>query len=174
MEYQVNLQDFADKGAAMYLTNWLNLGAGLTDLDPVWQNHLLRSVQRLSKVPLGLPLGSIRSSFEAQEGVSLDYFTKNNAAMLLEKHGCKSWKWKEYNTGFYSLDSTDPIPLRELFRVLTIFLICVFVLYKPLWLVAIVYGWDGILAMTCGARGMEYDCLSTPAKASALTPWYGS
>ncbi len=75
MEFQIDVKDFKDQGTALLITKWLNLGAGLTPLDPKWRNHHAVERQFVDEVRLGLPLGSIRSSFERQEGLSLESLT---------------------------------------------------------------------------------------------------
>lgn len=41
MEYQIDVVDFKERGAAICTTKWLNLGAGLTTCDPNWRGHNL-------------------------------------------------------------------------------------------------------------------------------------
>jgi hypothetical protein len=79
MEYQIDVMDFEERGTAICATKWLNLGAGLTTYDSNWRGHNLLPYDY---VPHNLPLGSIRSSYESQEGASIDGLTAENEKRL--------------------------------------------------------------------------------------------
>jgi hypothetical protein len=79
MEYQIDVVDFEERGTAFCATKWLNLGAGLTTRDSNWRGHNLLPHDY---VPHNLPLGSIRSSYESQEGASVDDLTAENKKTL--------------------------------------------------------------------------------------------
>ncbi|RDL30782.1 uncharacterized protein BP5553_10127 [Venustampulla echinocandica] len=79
MEYQIDVVDFKERGTAICATKWLNLGAGLTTRDSNWRGHNLLP---RGYVPHNLPLGSIRSSYESQEGAPIDELTAENKKRL--------------------------------------------------------------------------------------------
>jgi hypothetical protein len=79
MEYQIDVLDFEERGTAICATKWLNLGAGLTTRDSNWRGQNLSGDEH---VPHNLPLGSIRSSYESQEGASVDDLTAENKKRL--------------------------------------------------------------------------------------------
>jgi hypothetical protein len=79
MEYQIDLVDFAEQGTAICATKWLNLGAGLTTRDSNWRGH---NPLPDDYAPHNLPLGSIRSGYESQEGLSVDDLTAENKKRL--------------------------------------------------------------------------------------------
>lgn len=80
MAYQIDVVDFKNRGIAFCATKWLNLGAGLTTHDPRWRGHKLLPGEDYP--PQNLPLGSIRSSYESQEGTSLGALTAENKKRL--------------------------------------------------------------------------------------------
>ena len=57
----------------------MNLGAGLTTRDSNWRGH---NFLPYDYVPHNLPLGSIGSSYESQEGASVDGLTAENKKRL--------------------------------------------------------------------------------------------
>jgi hypothetical protein len=102
--------DFKERGTAICATKWLNFGAGLTTRDSNWRGHNLLPYDY---VPHNLPLGSIRSSYESREGVSVDDLTAENKkrlfsslrvigrSMHINPDGCH-WKLAGYNIWYIS------------------------------------------------------------------------
>jgi hypothetical protein len=41
MDFQIGIKSFGERGTALILTEWINLGAGFTPLDEKWQSHLI-------------------------------------------------------------------------------------------------------------------------------------
>jgi hypothetical protein len=79
MEYQVDVVDLKERGTAICATKWYNFGAGLTTLDSNWRGHNLLPDDY---VPHNMPLGSIYSSYENQEGASIHDLTTENKKRL--------------------------------------------------------------------------------------------
>lgn len=67
MEYQIDVVDLKEQGTAICATKWTNFGAG-------------RSAR--NRMPHNRQLGSIRSSYESQEEVSVDDLTAENKKRL--------------------------------------------------------------------------------------------
>jgi len=42
MDYMLDAIDFGERGFAVLITRWVNLGAGLDSADAKWQNHITR------------------------------------------------------------------------------------------------------------------------------------
>lgn len=84
-EFEVDTRDFGDRGSALIITKWLNLGRGDTPLDPKWRRHLYQPCdQRLQPSPVTKAdrKGSIRGSFEREDGHSQEMLTEGNASVL--------------------------------------------------------------------------------------------
>ncbi|PMD39670.1 hypothetical protein L207DRAFT_429028 [Hyaloscypha variabilis F] len=79
VEYQIDIVDLGKKGTAFCTTKWLSFGAGNSTTDSKWSGHT-RQLEYCC--PHDLPLGSIRSSYESQEGPSLEDITAENKKRL--------------------------------------------------------------------------------------------
>jgi hypothetical protein len=75
MDYMMDAMDF--KGAALFVTRWANLGAGLALIDTKWRSHVgMRMADGV--IYQSHVTGSIREGFEDQEGRSLEELTGQN------------------------------------------------------------------------------------------------
>jgi hypothetical protein len=79
VEYQIDIVDLGKKGTAFCTTKWLSFGAGNSTTDSKWSGHT-RQLEYCC--PHDLPLGSIRSSYESQEGPSLEDIIAENKKRL--------------------------------------------------------------------------------------------
>ena len=88
MEYQLDIVDLRDLGAALCVTKWLNLGAGEMASDSRWKGHDLSPDEPM---PHRLRFGTIRGRFEEMEGRSVDEIMEGRGRELLgslvEKRG---------------------------------------------------------------------------------------
>lgn len=72
MDFEIEVLEFAEKGLAIVLTRWHNLGKGLDSADTKWYSHggFPSSAQSGQYAHTPHALGSIRDAFENQEGIS--------------------------------------------------------------------------------------------------------
>ena len=84
MDFTIDAIDFAERGIAVLVTRWINLGAGLHPEDAKWQSHLHISMPK-GVVHQPHPLGRIRASFERQEGKSMEELTADNLRNLFSR-----------------------------------------------------------------------------------------
>lgn len=102
MDYALDAMDFGERGFAVLVTRWINLGAGLDSAnDAKWKSHIdLRMTRDLLHPPHYA--GDIRTSFEGQAEVSVEELTAGNKLKLFSKRQnrliCRGedglvWKW---------------------------------------------------------------------------------
>ena len=104
-EFQVDLKSFGDRGTAVVITKWMNLGAGYSRSDPKWRSHLTDLDKDLKRTnlfrillqhapsrrlatngdgPIGFKPGSIRSAFEQNAEFAFEsLLTAKSASKLL-------------------------------------------------------------------------------------------
>ena len=94
MEFQIDVRDFGERGTALVVTKWLNLGSGLTPLDQRWRKHVVQSglENYMLEEP---PDDGVCLSFERAEGRPVDALTQHNATLLF---GVREWRgeWSGY------------------------------------------------------------------------------
>ena len=67
-EFQIDHKNFGKRGIVVYITRWMDFGAGLTAFDPKWQSHVKAKISGTRKYKeFEFAPGSIRSAFELQE-----------------------------------------------------------------------------------------------------------
>lgn len=100
MDYTLDVVDFGERGFAVLVTRWINLGSGLDPADAKWRSHMTvpmdRGVHHLHNP------GDIRTGFEAQAEVSVEELSADNQVKLfswrenrLVHQGSDGlvWKW---------------------------------------------------------------------------------
>lgn len=111
MDYVIDAVDFDEKGVALLVTRWINLGAGFTPEDPKWRNHMKWPRDRGAVYQPQLT-GSIRLSFEDQEGQSLRDVTQENISKLFSKRKTQPltrgydgfvWEWNSWTPSYWYL-----------------------------------------------------------------------
>ena len=100
MDYQIETMEVTDESIAIVVTKWIDLGAGLTPMDPKWRVHCISSNE------LGWAVGSesngdIRSRFESQSGAgpslhalngqNLSYLTAKRYKEAMVNHDNRVW-----------------------------------------------------------------------------------
>jgi hypothetical protein len=80
MDFQVEIKKVGDEELALVITKWLDLGSGLTPMDPMWRAHL-GSHRAAERAKVG-EAGVIRLRFESEPGPSLDSLSRQNALYL--------------------------------------------------------------------------------------------
>jgi hypothetical protein len=80
MDYVLDAIDFGERGFAVLLTKWANLGAGLDSADAKWQSHITLSMARNVHQPPHR--GDIRTGFEGQAELSVEELTADNTLKL--------------------------------------------------------------------------------------------
>jgi hypothetical protein len=92
--------DFRERGFAVLVTRWINLGAGLDSTDVKWKSHI--TVRMARNVRHRHHPGGIRTSFEDQAEVSVEELTADNKLKLFSRRQnrtiCRGsdglvWKW---------------------------------------------------------------------------------
>jgi hypothetical protein len=100
MDYVLGIIDFGERGFAVLITRWSNLGAGLDSTDVKWQSHI--TVPMVRGVRHSHRLGDIRTDFESQAVVSVEELTADNKLKLFSRRQtrlvCQGsdglvWKW---------------------------------------------------------------------------------
>ena len=99
MDFVLDALDFGDGGVALFVTRWVNLGAGLDMADPKWIHHHWKV--RRGDMHYRHHLGSIQAGFESQAGKSLKELTAVNSLKLFSRreqklytHGSDGIVWK--------------------------------------------------------------------------------
>jgi len=101
MDYVLDARDFGERGFAVLVTRWMNLGAGLDSADAKWKSLIIGrnpvDVRDIRRDP-----GDIRTGFEDQAGLSVEALTADNERKLFSRRqfrrisrgrdGCV-WKW---------------------------------------------------------------------------------
>lgn len=80
-EYQIDHKSFGKQGIVIFITRWLDLGAGSTHLDPKWQIHVWKAAPTGSPDVFVFAAGSIQSAFELQEHFSFE--------SVMTSHSCR-------------------------------------------------------------------------------------
>ena len=100
MDYVLDAIDFGERGFAVLITRWTNLGAGLDSADAKWQNHI--SILMAREVHQTHYPGDIRTGFEDQAEMSVEALTADNKLKLFSRRRnrlvCRGsdglvWKW---------------------------------------------------------------------------------
>jgi hypothetical protein len=100
MDYTLDAIDFGERGFAVLITRWINLGAGLDSADPKWQSHITMRMARGIHHPHHP--GDIRTGFEDHAKVSVEEITTDNRLKLFSKRQtrlvCRGsdglvWRW---------------------------------------------------------------------------------
>lgn len=85
-EYQIDQKSFGKRGNVIFITRWLDLGAGSTHLDPKWRSHVWEAASVGTDKAFEFAAGSIRAVFELQEHFSFESIvTSDNLRKLLPK-----------------------------------------------------------------------------------------
>jgi hypothetical protein len=114
MDYVLDAIDFGERGFAILLTRWINLGAGLDSADPKWKSHITVRMARGIHHPHHP--GDIRTGFEDQAEVSVEELTADNRLKLFSRRQnklvCRGsdglvWKW-DRNKRWYLAPSGPP------------------------------------------------------------------
>jgi hypothetical protein len=75
--FSIDIKSFGERGTALILTKWINLGAGFTPLDEKWQSHLIYgSAGRFQS-------GVFKSSLESESGSSVEELAAENLRSYL-------------------------------------------------------------------------------------------
>jgi hypothetical protein len=80
MDYILDVIDFRDRGLAVLLTKWVNLGAGIDSADIKWQSHL--AIRRSGDAPHPHPAGAIRTDFEGKAELAVEELNTDNERKL--------------------------------------------------------------------------------------------
>ncbi len=100
MDYVLDVVDFGERGFAVLVTRWTNLGSGLDPADAKWQSHI--TVRMAKDVHHPHHLGDIRTGFEDQAEVSVEELTVDNKVKLFSRRQNRLvrrgsdvlvWKW---------------------------------------------------------------------------------
>lgn len=83
MDYVVDAKNFGERGFALILTRWTNLGAGIDSEDPKWQSHV--GYRSYADDPHPHSLGAIRASFEGDADISVEALTASNELKLFSR-----------------------------------------------------------------------------------------
>lgn len=113
MDFVFGVLDFGERGLAVVVTKWVNLGAGLDIEDAKWKSHLINHADR--PVHHLQHSGDIQKAFEGQEELSLKELTLDNQMRLFSRRGKQMtyrgsdglvWKW-DIGRRWY-LDTSKP------------------------------------------------------------------
>lgn len=67
--FRIDLERFGERGTAIFVTTWQDLGQGLPHLDPTWCSHTIWDEEQ----PVAFELGSICAAFEQKEHFSFEF-----------------------------------------------------------------------------------------------------
>lgn len=89
MDFEIEVLDFAERGLAIVLTRWHNLGKGLDPADAKWYSHGGSPWSNRPDGYVHVPhvLGSVRDAYENQEGISVEALIGKNTEKLFSKSG---------------------------------------------------------------------------------------
>ncbi len=102
MDYVLDAIDFGERGFAVLVTRWINLGAGLDSADAKWKSHI--TVRMARDVHHPHHPGDIRTCFEDQAEVSVEEVTADNKLKLFSRRQTQLvyrgsdglvWKWDQ-------------------------------------------------------------------------------
>jgi len=102
MDYVLDAIDLGERGFAVLVTRWVNLGAGLDSADAKWQSHI--TVRMARDVHHPHAQGDIRTAFEGQAELSVEELTADNKLKLFLRRQtrlvCRGsdglvWKWDQ-------------------------------------------------------------------------------
>lgn len=109
MDYELEAVDFREKGIAVVLTKWLNLGGGINPADVKWHSHN-HQFEPEDVIYEPHSLGGIRKQFEQQGGISVKDLTAENVAKLFSARedrdvtaGADGYVWKRAVHGLWYL-----------------------------------------------------------------------
>jgi hypothetical protein len=117
MDFLMDAMDFKERGLAMFVTRWINLGAGVAPMDAKWRSHL-RIPMPEGVVHQSHPAGSIRASFENHGGQSLEEITAENILKLFSRRERKLvtrgsdglvWKWRFPGSSWWYIAPSGPV-----------------------------------------------------------------
>lgn len=100
MDYVLDAIDLGERGFAVLITRWVNLGAGLDPADAKWQSHI--TVRMARGVHHPHTQGDIRTAFEGQAELPVEELTAINKPKLFSRRQnrrvCRGsdglvWKW---------------------------------------------------------------------------------
>jgi hypothetical protein len=120
MDFKVDAFDFGGKGTAISVTPWINLGSGLTPVDPDWRCHLRLSPYPYRTMLLPSPKGSIRAAFENQSGQPYAALTADNSVKLFSTRERKPktigadgivWRWHSPGSLWWYLEPPEKKPV---------------------------------------------------------------
>jgi hypothetical protein len=113
MDYVLDAKDFGERGFAVVITRWVNLGAGLDSADAKWKSHVTISLARGVHQPHNR--GDIRKAFEDHAEFSVEELTADNEQKLFSRRQtrliCRGsdglvWKWDRGK--WWYLDPSGP------------------------------------------------------------------
>lgn len=102
MDYVLDIVDFGERGFAVLITRWTNLGSGLDTADVKWQSHITVRMARDVHHP-HYP-GDTRTGFGGQVEVLVEELTANDKLKLFSRRQtrlvCRGsdglvWKWDQ-------------------------------------------------------------------------------
>jgi hypothetical protein len=67
-EFRIDLKQFKERGTAIFVTTWQDLGEGLSHLDPTWRRDTI-----WDEGPVAFELGSICAAFEQKEHFRFEF-----------------------------------------------------------------------------------------------------
>lgn len=114
MDFVLDVVDFGERGIALLVTRWANLGAGLDVEDAKWNSHI--NIRMAKGVHHPHQRGSIRKAFEEHEDLSVEDFTADNQHKLLSRRQNRllhrgsdgfDWKW-DHDQRWYLAPSGPP------------------------------------------------------------------
>lgn len=114
MDYELDAIDFGERGFALLVTRWANLGAGLDSADPKWKSHITMRNARDTHRPH--QPGVIRTGLEDQAELSVEELTADNKLKLFSRRQTRLnyqgpdglvWKWDQ-NKRWYLAPSGPP------------------------------------------------------------------
>lgn len=95
MDYHMKISDFGDRGVALVITKWLDLGPGMNPRDMRWKAHT--QVSTIAELPGLGEAGDVRLRFESEPGLSEESLSTWNASHLIEKRYRSSMDHWSYN-----------------------------------------------------------------------------
>lgn len=72
-EFQIDFKRYGERGNAMFVTKWQDLGQGRSPLDHKWQSHTSPRIGRRWQQPVEFDRGSICAAFEGKEHFRFEF-----------------------------------------------------------------------------------------------------
>ncbi|KAF7879589.1 hypothetical protein EAF04_000784 [Stromatinia cepivora] len=123
MDFVLDVKDFGERGLAVVITRWVNLGAGLDSEDTKWKSHIT------TRMDIGVHHphhpGDIRKAFEDQERLSLEEFTTDIQLQLFSRRKDRLiyrgsdglvWKWDQYKRWYLAPSGPPEMSFWEFLR----------------------------------------------------------